>query len=504
MTTLAAPAGPPRSVVRRYYDLHPAARLTLRWVLIAALTIFAFQQSLRNLIETTAAGGLGGYVWTVPPAAALAAVGVDLRRHTEPAIHDRQTDIIFGCMGLGLSLMVQRVLVPRYSDYFHLLRLDLLAMWLFVLSSTIILFGIRPVLRFGWVWFVSAAVFMLPYQVVVISLGGGKVAAGLATLLIGAVATAVAVGRTRRSALIGAAAAFGIGLVVLVIIAIVTPDALLIVFQQVPALSAIVIVGSAAYFSTGRGRQKRLFRHEVKPLTANRIWSGIPIVVAAAVALALIGLPVQLSSTDVSRAAPYPLTPGRPLVAPPGWSVSSPPEFTDVQRYYGDDAVLVRQRMTADNGDLRFDKLGAPRTLVVDSVVSRQPFAFDAYPGPVLYDTTGARLSAPRNVDLGDGVRGHIISVVDDRLLLTWDVLTFAWGDDDVVQTVTVFAVDNHEADALFPQPGKTLTGTLRRMFTVLFRGNTVAIHRHPDFKDQELLTEFGRGLIAAQFEAAG
>jgi hypothetical protein len=504
VTTLAEPTGGPGSLSRRSYGRRTAVQLTLRWALIAALAVLAFHESLLNLLETTAAGGIGGYVWTVPPAAAVAALGVDLRRHSEPAIHDRQTDIIFGCMGLGLCLMVQAVLVPRYGVYFYLLRLDLLALWLFLLSSCIILFGIRPVIRFRWVWLVLASVFALPYQVIVITLGGGKFAAGLATLPIGMIATAVAVGRTRRHALIGAGAAFGAGLVVLVLIRISASSAPLFVYQQVPTLFAVVSVSGAAYLYLWRSQPKRPQIREVEALSTSRIWAGIPIVAAAAVALALIGLPGQLSSTDISRSAPYPLIPGRALVAPPGWSISAPPEFTDVQRYYGDGAVLVRQHMTADIGDLRFDKHGLPRTLVVDSYVSDQPLAFAAYPGRVLYESTGVRMSAPRRVDLGNGVRGQIFSVVDDRLLITWDVLVFTWGDDDVAQTVAVFAVDNHEADAPFPEPTKTLASTMRSMFTVLFRGNTVTIQRRPDFKDAELLTEFGQALVAAQFPPAG
>ncbi|WP_199253517.1 hypothetical protein [Mycolicibacterium mengxianglii] len=503
MITTAAPAGAHRHQSDWYYNRHPAIRLALRWTLIAALTLLAFHRSLLNLVQTTAAGSIGGYVWTVPAATALAAAGLQMRRRTDPPIYDRQTDIIFGAIGFGLSLMVQGVLLPRYADYFHLLRLDLLAMWLFVGSSSIVLFGIRPVLRFGWAWFVSAAVFMLPYQVAVTTLGGGKFVAGLVTLVIGAIATAVAAGRTRRRATIGGAAAFAFGAVVLVILRLVIPGAPLPVYQQVPTLSAIVVVGGAALLEQQLRRADTGSTRPAPQVNAPNVWAEITVVTAVAVALALIGLPTQLTTTDVSRTAPYALTPGRALTAPPGWSISAPPEFIDVQRYYGDDAVLVRQRMTADTGDPRFDKHSAARTLVVDSIVSDRPFAFDAYPARVLYDTTGARLSAPRMVDLGDGVRGSIISVVDDRLLVTWDVLLFAWGGDGQEQTVTVFAVDNHEADAPFPRPANGLMSTLHTLFTVLLRGNAVVVQRRPDFKDAELLTEFGQGLVAAQFTSA-
>jgi hypothetical protein len=208
---------PWESLASWYYGLNPAVRLLLRWALITALVLVAFRKSLRNLVETTVAGGLVGYVWLLPIAGVLAALGVNLRRRPELPIHDRQTDIIVGTMGLGLALMMQGVLLPRYAEYFHLLRLDLLAMWLFVISSSFVLFGVRPVTRFGWVWVLLLLVFTLPYQVLVITLGGGRFAAGLGTLLIAAAATAISVGRNRERAVVGALAAFASGLVILIV-----------------------------------------------------------------------------------------------------------------------------------------------------------------------------------------------------------------------------------------------------------------------------------------------
>ncbi|MGV0813605.1 hypothetical protein ABQF34_16700 [Mycolicibacterium boenickei] len=487
-----------------WFGLPPTVRLVARWALIAVLTTVAFRESLRNLVETTLAGGLVGYVWMVPIAAVLAALGVDFRRRTELPIHDRQTDIIVGVIGLGLALMVQGVLLNRYSEFFHLMRLDLLALWLFMLSSALVLFGVRPVARFGWVWVLLSLISALPYQVVVIALGGGNFAAGIGTLLIAAAATAIAVGRTRKRAMIGALSAFAFGFVILFVIDRLWSHAPVIVYQMVPSLASIVAVGIAAFLYTRRGKPKKLLDRKVEPLAAKQIWAAVPLVVAVAVALAFMPLPKQLSAMEISRSAPFDLTPGLRLAAPPGWSITGEQQYTGVKRYYGDHAVLVRQRMTADVGDPRFDKLSAPRTLMVDSIVSELPFSFDAYPGQVLYDTTGTRLSAPRPVDLGHGVTGKLFSAIDDRLLVTWDVLRFAWGDEEKDQVVDIFAVDNHLPDAPFPDPQRGMTSTLRNLFTVLFRGNSVLIQREPTYKDAELLTEFGRALVAEQLAHEG
>ncbi|MDH6244792.1 hypothetical protein [Mycobacterium sp. OTB74] len=490
------------ALVSWYYGLNPTIRLILRWILIAVLTVVAFRASLSNLVVTTREGGLVGYVWVIPFAALLAAVGVAIRRRTELPIHDRQTDIIVGTMGLVLALMFQGVLLRRYAEYFHLLRLDLFAMWIFVLSSAIVLFGVRPVARFGWVWLLTSMVFSLPYQVMVIVLGGGTLAAAVASLFIAAPATAVAVGGTHRRAFVGAVAAFALGLMVLLLMHYLVPGAPLLAYQLVPSLAPIVLVGGVAFFRLRRGKPLRVLDRKVEPLAAKQVWAAVPLVVAVAVVLAFIPLPKQQSALVISRSAPYDLVPGLALVVPSGWAVTKvETNVDDVRRYYGEDAVLVRQRMTALSGDARFDKFARPRTLMVDSIVSSLPYSFDAYTGRVLYDTTGARLSRSQPVDLGHGVHGRILSVIDDRLLVTWDVLRFAWGDDEQDQIVGVFAVDNHENDAPFPDPRSGLVSTLRDLFTVLFRGNAVTEQNRPTFKDAELLTEFGRQLVAAQFE---
>ncbi|WP_395308184.1 hypothetical protein V4U86_22905 [Mycobacterium sp. AMU20-3851] len=491
-------------MLRWYYGLNPVVRLLVRWAFIAVLTLVAFWETLDNLVQTTLAGGLVSYVWIVPPAAALAALGVNFRRRNELPIHDRQTDIIVGLIGMGLALMVQGVLLARYAEFFHLMRLDLLAMWLFAFSCGVVLFGVRPIMRFVWVWVMLSLVFPLPYQILVIVLGGGKVAAAIGTIVIAAAASAIAVGRTPRRALIGAVGSLLIGLVILLAMYLFAENSSLLAYQAIPALGSILVVGLSGFLYVRRGKPKQIWNRKVEPLAAKQIWSAVPLVIVVATALAFMPLPVQLSKTTISRAAPFDLEPDRELATPTGWSLSTATTYSEVSRYYGDDAVLVRQRFVADAGDPRFDKLSAPRTLTVDSIVSDLPFSFDAYPGQVLYDTTGTRLSAPREVDLGHGVTGEIISAIDDRLLVTWNVLRFAWGDDDKDQIVDVFAVDNHLPNAPFPSPERGLISTLRNLLTVLFRGNAVVVQEHPKFKDAELLTEFGRDLVAAQFEPTG
>ena len=166
--------------------------------------------------------------------------------------------------------------------------------------------------------------------------------------------------------------------------------------------------------------------------------------------------------------------------------------------------MLTRQRMVADVGNPRWDKLSRPRTVVVDNVYTNRPFSFFVYPAKVLYDVTATRLSQVRRVELGYGVTGELMSGVDDKLLVTWNMLQWTWRNADRAQRVLIFTVDNHEDDAPFPRPSGALLPTLNTLVTVLFRGNSAVDDTNPEFKDAELLTVFGRGLVAAQLQPLG
>ena len=191
--------------------LLPVPRALLRWALIVGLTVLAFRQSLLSLVDGTRAGSLIGYVWLLVGALLVAGIAISRQQRTELPIHDRQTDVIVGGLGMLMALMVHGILLQRYSQYYLLLRIDLIALWFFVISSSILLFGLRPLARFAWVW--TLPLFMLPlaYQVLVIFFGGSRVAAGAGTVLIAAAASAIAVGRNRIRALMGALAAWCVG-----------------------------------------------------------------------------------------------------------------------------------------------------------------------------------------------------------------------------------------------------------------------------------------------------
>jgi hypothetical protein len=499
----AEPEAEPQNEPRRItaFLLHPWTRVGLRWAFISILAVIAFWPSLVSLAMTTRGGGLNGYIWMVPAAAILAAQGVARRPRTELPIHDRQTDIIVGIMGLVFALLLHGVLLQRYALYFHLLRLDFLAMYVFVLSSAIVLFGLRPVARFAWVWLLLLAVFTLPYHIMVILLGGNRIAAGAATLIIAGAATGIAVGRTARRGWIGGMAAWGVGLVVLVVMAVFFPYAPVTVYQEAPALTATALVGLVMFFLARRGQSKRILNRKVEPIAAGQVLAGLPLVLVIAILLAMVKLPV-IPAPPPARFAGLQIS--GPLNPPAGWHVTETEDYPWVKRLHGRISRLTRQRMVADVGNPQWDKLSRPRTVMVDNVVTDRPFSFNVYPAKVVYDVTATRLSKPRRVDLGYGVVGEAVSVVDDHLLVTWNMLQWTWRNDQRAQRILLITVDNHEDNAPFPRPSGAIAPTLSTIFTVLFRGNSAVDDSNPTFKDVDLLTVFGRGMVRAQIEPLG
>ena len=496
----AQPEDPPHTVTRVVYDA--VLRIVARWILLAALTVAAFWETLVTLLAETRQGGLNGYVWTVPLAAVLAGVGVARRKRTELPIHDRQTDVIVGFMGLILALLSDAVLEPRYAGYFALLRIDVVALWIFVLSGSIVLFGLRPVSRFALVWAMVVLIFPFPYHVIVIVLGGNNVAAGAASLLIAGVATAIAVGRTPRRAVQGFVAACAGGALILVAMVVLTPHAPLLAYQNVPTVTAICVVGMAMFLQARRGAPKRLLDRSIEPLAARQVWAGIPVLVVVAIAMILVSSP----PLDPSRSTAVPgLALAAPLAPPAGWRTATVETFDWVERLYGAGGVLTRQTLLAETGRPEWDKLSRPRVVIADIVSTGRPPSLEVYPAILIYDVAALRLSQPVAVDLGFGVTGQLYSAVDDDLLVTWDALQWTWTDGrGNAQRVLVAAVDYHEDDAPFPSPTGALLPTMNTLLTVLFRGNAAITDLLPQFKDGPMLTELARGLVRTALAPVG
>ena len=207
--------------------------------------------------------------------------------------------------------------------------------------------------------------------------------------------------------------------------AVFTPDAPLLAYQFIPAITAICLVGLVLFLLARRGAPKRVLERKIEPLAANQIWSAIPVVLVVAVALFFVPLPAAVFTPPLRIAAmPFAAS----LTPAAGWHVSGARDYPWVSRIYGHGANLLRQTMVADVGDPSFDKFGRPRTVVVDSLTSARPFSLDVFPGRrALSTSTGSASAVGAPADLGYGVKARLVSAVDDKLLVTWDAVQWTW-----------------------------------------------------------------------------
>ncbi|MDS1114588.1 hypothetical protein RD149_12500 [Gordonia westfalica] len=481
-------------------ERRPGGFIALRWLFLVACTVLAFWNTIVAVVEEMRAQTLIVYVPVLIILCVIAAVGVSWRRVDEPPIYDRQTDVIVGMVVLILALAMKSLVNPRYTRSYLTTHMDLLALWLFVLGAAILVFGLRPVARYRWVWLLFLLVFPVPMRAVLLSMGGTSLAAGFILVLVAMAATAIAVGTGRKHKAVAALVAGAVGLVVLGALYLIgVPRNLLI---PVPALVAALVTRSLMlYDHRRRGGQEWSppARGQISAPKVAAVGRPLLVVLVAAIALAFVPTPAVGSTWQSNR---YPqLRIGEPLVVPDGWRQESAEIYRWGSKMYGSGAVLVRQVLVQGVGSRAFDKFGRPRRVVVDSVDSRRPLALEVYPDLFRYDLSDERVSEPVAVALPLGVEGKMWNVVDDDKYLTYTVVSWWWNNGSRTQQVMLWAVDNHEPEAYFPQPRITIAANVSALMTVLLRGNAVLLDSNPQYKDRALLVGLAGDLIQTQLD---
>lgn len=495
----ASPA--PRERLLRRAASNPLVRIVIRWLVVLVVLVFAYWRTFGNLVVEMRSNTVITYVLGSALLALIAAAGVTIRRTPDRPIYDRQTDNIVGGLLLILALCIQALLRPRYGASYLILHLDLVSMLLFLAGGLVLMFGLRPVTRYRWVWFLLAVMVPYPYRVLVIALGGSYSAAGLVMIGYSALAAAVAVGRTRRRALIGAGIAVLVGLVLLVGVATLFPSASIIAYQLVPSVGAAFTVGVVMYVFQRRDQRWWVVRPaRPVPLTA-------PDVAGSAVGLVVVGIIIHFFPSPlvvVDRGAYFAgLDTRPPLAVPAGWVERGNQYFDWASSMYGSDAIAARQQLEQRTGSTQFDKDGRPRVVMVDSIDTGYPITLSVYTATSDYRVNGDRVSAEVPVALPHNITGELQTAVDDRAYLTYNRLTWRWSDGNRTQMVSLLSVDDHEPDVVFPQPQVTTVSNLGILATILLRGNLVVEDLQPSFKDRDLLVGLAGGLIETNLAQA-
>ncbi len=481
--------------VRRWWA-NPIAIVVFRWCLLIGCVVVAFVPTWRRVADEAADGAVTAYIFVLPFLAAVAAQGVARRRSGELPIHDRQTDNIVGGLALLVAIAIKTLWLPRYEDQYALAHLDVLSGLVFFFGGAILLFGLRPVGRFWSVWLLLVALSPLLYRLVAIGLGGGRLAYGAVLVLLAGLAGAIAVGRTRRRGWLGFLCTVVSGMAVLVFMLTVWPTVEIVWLQIFPTVGAAIVTG-AAFYVVRRGRLTIRPPRQFAPSTAKwSLSSGILVLVAAAI-LFVVPLPPTVTVPDT---AGPPGSTSTPLIAPTGWTPTGIEQFDWVQSFFGTTSTLVRERMVADEGNPAWDIRSRPRTVVVDVLSTTNRASLTVYPESTLYQLSGTRTSPALQVPLGRGITGQLYTSVSEELLLTWTKLVFTWVRGDITQRVTIVSVDNHDEDAVFPQPTPSMASNVGTSLSTFLRGNSITADANPEYKDLDLLQSFGRSLIVAQW----
>ncbi|MFC9553331.1 hypothetical protein ACFTWF_20995 [Rhodococcus sp. NPDC056960] len=474
-----------------------AVRLTARWFLILVATVFAFWKTWQDVWRSTTEGTAIGYVFVVPALCICAAIGISLRREGELPIHDRQTDKIVGGIGLLITLAFQVLLLPRFAEDYQLMHIDVVAAWFFVISSAVLVFGLRPVSRFWPVWVLALGLGPLTYRSLAILLGGQRFHYGLIMVILASGATAIAVSRSNRRAAVGFACSVALGSVALWVTIKMFPTAPSFATQLGPALATSIVVGICFYVYKRRGGSMAPFDRPVRrPTTINSGFTFVAVFVAAAVLFA-----TPLPDQNLTPVSPGPApTADAGIVVPDGWDQLAFKEYNWPRRYYGSTSRLTRQTIRTTEPNPAWDVLNRPRTVQVDALSVRRPSTLEVYPSHTQYRLQNARVSPKVFVDVGRGITAEMYTVVDDDLLLTWSNLNFVWvRSPGLTQRISLITVDNHEPDAYFPEPEPSMASNGTNSLAVLLRGKTAVSDTEPEYKDRAMLQTLAREIVEAQ-----
>ena len=333
------------------------ARVVMRWCVMIGLTVFAYWSTLESIGIEMRSGTLITYTPAAIALTLMACIGIGLRQGNELPIYDRQSDIIVGTVVLILALFMESMLVPRYQSTYLPIHIDLLSMWLFLLGTAIILFGLRPVGRYRWAWFLLLSIFPLPYRMLVITFGSNRVAASIVMLLLAIAAAAVAVGRTPRRAAAGGALAAAVGIALIVVLAIFAPTAPIWVYQTVPPIGCVFVTGLVMYVDHRRGwGSLRPLDRDLNPLPAPDVLRGTLFAALVAVLITLIPVPDIRPSAGVTVPG---LNMRPPLTIPDDWRQTGVKPY-GVSSLYGPGAVDFLGIGHVAGGELVADRLFSP------------------------------------------------------------------------------------------------------------------------------------------------
>lgn len=470
-----------------------------RWLVLVAAVGLGFHQTLVSVAVQSTNGDPLAYLLLFPAWGVLLLFGTQLRRGRDLDIHDRQVDWILAAGLVGFILMLDELLRPRLGDTAGLVRIDILALVLFVMLASILLFGTRATGQSWAAWLFLLACWPLPYRLIGAALGGTTDTYGLLNVLLSTVAVVVASGRPLGRRLANGVLTLAVGGVALAVLSVSLSSVAVEVVPSLVALSAVVAVEMRRH----RGRRRM-------PAPSAGPTSVVKKPIAAMVALLLLGgalgMFAQFAPEAISPRS-LPVTgPGwtNTAVVPSGWATHGRQAETWAGRYFGTGSSWYRYRFVAGSGSNR-------QHIMVDALTAASVGPLSVYPAISCYRLFVPYVQSATPVALGHGVVATMIYAnaysAPTPVQAQWVLITWTWKipgpATTAYQRVTVLTLEDATSVVGFPPPAAPgANNSVRTTFTDILRGVSTTASPAPTASTMNRLIAFSRQVVAQQSTA--
>lgn len=416
---------------------NPADRRVCRAPLVRVLAVFLltllpFSGVLAGIAVSIAAGSPLTYLASLPILIGMVAVGY----HSPPdGVGDAESDWILAALFGGLGLFLRHLMSNRFPTLSGLWELPLVGAVLWGACITAVLFGVRRVIQLWVLWlFAVVTVTPLPFLLATAALGGGAIAAGTVSAVLGGIAVVLAA--RCRALLLRMLAGF--------LTVVLSFSTTVVVSAAVPALGNTnllgVLVAGGLIPLAGFITVNRLAPNRCEPAPRLRMPARSPAALVALIAGAGV---VFVLNMPYSRAAPT-------LVrADPNWAgrLNLPVEqsFSFIHRYLGPAAAFTRYRIASAPGQ--------PEA-AVDVITTDNLATLLTYRDAVWYPATVPPNYRP--FDIGGRIDDGRSAATDSTLATDsqdrdWYIVTWLWQVGRSYQQI--FVVVNQTWTAEDPPP---------------------------------------------------
>jgi hypothetical protein len=467
-----------------------------RWLVLVVAVGLGFHQTLVSVAVQSTNGDPLDYLLLLPLWGVVLVFGTQLRRGRDLDIHDRQVDWVLAAGLAGLILMLDALLRPRLGDTAGLVRIDILALVLFVMLASILLFGTRATGQSWAAWLFLLACWPLLYRLIGAGLGGTTDTYALLNVALSTVAVMVASGRPFGRRLSNGALTFAVGAVVFVALSLSLPP---MAVEVVPSLVALVAV--VAFDVRRRRGTRRMPVPSAGPRSV--VKKPVAAMVAVLVLGGALGLFAQFAPEAIS-ARSLPVTgPGwtSAAVVPSGWTTHGRQTESWASRYFGTGSSWYRYRFLTGSGPGR-------QHVMVDALTASTVGPLSVYPAISCYRLFVPYVQSATPVPLGHGVVATMIYAnayaAPSPVQAQWAMLTWTWKipgrATTAYQRVTVLTLEDATSLVGFPAPAAPgANNSVRTTFTDILRGVSTTASPPPTAATTNRLVAFSKQVVAQQ-----